>query len=84
MADILFVTWFTYDATGKAWWLTMTAPKTAHTGRSRRSTSPPAARNVSVGEAADLGDAVVVDAAGRPGDRHGGDHGAVDGPHDTR
>ena len=25
-ADILFATWFTYDATGKAWWLSMTAP----------------------------------------------------------
>jgi len=28
-ADIIFATWFTYDATGKAWWLSMTAPKTA-------------------------------------------------------
>ncbi len=27
--DIIFATWFTYDATGKAWWLTMTANKTA-------------------------------------------------------
>jgi len=24
--DIIFATWFTYDVTGKAWWLTMTAP----------------------------------------------------------
>src|SRR5512132_519014 len=24
--DIVFATWFTYDATGKAWWLSMTAP----------------------------------------------------------
>jgi len=24
--DTLFVTWFTYDATGKGWWLEMTAP----------------------------------------------------------
>ncbi len=24
--DIIFATWFTYDATGKAWWLSMTAP----------------------------------------------------------
>jgi hypothetical protein len=23
--DIIFMTWFTYDATGKAWWLSMTA-----------------------------------------------------------
>ena len=27
--DVIFVTWFTYDANGKAWWLTMTATKTA-------------------------------------------------------
>ncbi len=27
--DVIFVTWFTYDLTGKAWWLTMTATKTA-------------------------------------------------------
>ena len=26
--DIIFATWFTYDATGKAWWLSMTANKT--------------------------------------------------------
>ena len=27
--DIIFATWFTYDATGKAWWVAMTANKTA-------------------------------------------------------
>ena len=27
--DAIFATWFTYDATGKAWWLTMTANLTA-------------------------------------------------------
>ncbi len=27
--DTIFATWFTYDASGKAWWLTMTADKTA-------------------------------------------------------
>jgi hypothetical protein len=27
--DIIFATWFTYDATGKGWWLVMTAAKTA-------------------------------------------------------
>ena len=27
--DVIFLTWFTYDAAGKAWWLTMTANKTA-------------------------------------------------------
>jgi hypothetical protein len=26
--NVIFATWFTYDATGKAWWLTMTADKT--------------------------------------------------------
>ena len=27
--DVIFATWFTYDVNGKAWWLTMTANKTA-------------------------------------------------------
>ena len=27
--DVIFATWFTYDAAGKAWWLTMTANKSA-------------------------------------------------------
>ena len=27
--DVIFATWFTYDKLGKAWWLTMTAPKIA-------------------------------------------------------
>jgi hypothetical protein len=27
--DIIFATWFSYDASGKAWWLAMTAEKTA-------------------------------------------------------
>jgi hypothetical protein len=27
--DVIFATWFTYDANGKAWWLSMTANKTA-------------------------------------------------------
>jgi hypothetical protein len=26
--DVIFATWFTYDLTGKAWWLTMSADKT--------------------------------------------------------
>ena len=26
--DVIFATWFTYDANGRAWWLTMTAEKT--------------------------------------------------------
>jgi Ig-like domain from next to BRCA1 gene len=29
--DIIFATWFTYDATGKAWWLSMTASLTSAT-----------------------------------------------------
>jgi hypothetical protein len=27
--DVIFATWFTYDSAGKAWWLTMTANRTA-------------------------------------------------------
>lgn len=27
--DVIFATWFTYDTTGKGWWLVMTAPNTA-------------------------------------------------------
>ena len=27
--DVIFATWFTYDVNGKAWWLSMTANKTA-------------------------------------------------------
>ena len=27
--DVIFATWYTYDATGKAWWLSMTANRTA-------------------------------------------------------
>ncbi len=27
--DVIFATWFTYDAAGRAWWLSMTASKTA-------------------------------------------------------
>jgi hypothetical protein len=27
--DIIFATWFTYDSSGRAWWLSMTAPKIA-------------------------------------------------------
>jgi lysyl endopeptidase len=28
--DVIFATWFTYDLTGKAWWLSMTAGKTGN------------------------------------------------------
>ena len=29
--DVLFATWFTYDSSGRAWWLSMTAQRTADT-----------------------------------------------------
>ncbi len=42
--DTIFATWFTYDATGKAWWLSMTAPLTAYntySGTFYRTNGPP-------------------------------------------
>jgi hypothetical protein len=42
--DIIFATWFTYDLTGKAWWLTMTATLTStgvYTGTLAQQTGPP-------------------------------------------
>jgi hypothetical protein len=42
--DIIFATWFTYDITGKGWWLTMTAPLTStgvYTGTLFKQTGPP-------------------------------------------
>jgi hypothetical protein len=42
--DVIFATWFTYDANGKAWWLSMTAPKTsagAYSGTLYATTGPP-------------------------------------------
>jgi hypothetical protein len=42
--DVIFVTWFTYDLTGRAWWLTMTANKTAdgvYTGTLFETRGPP-------------------------------------------
>ncbi len=42
--DVIFATWFTYDATGKAWWLTMTADKIAeniYRGTLYQATGPP-------------------------------------------
>ncbi len=41
--DVIFATWFTYDLTGKAWWLSMTANKTAegvYTGTLIRTDGP--------------------------------------------
>jgi hypothetical protein len=41
--DIIFASWFTYDATGKGWWLVMTATKTApntYTGTLFQGTGP--------------------------------------------
>ena len=44
-ADIIFATWFTYDAAGKAWWLSMTAPLASggnqFTGTLYETTGPP-------------------------------------------
>ncbi len=42
--DTIFATWFTYDLTGKAWWLSMTAALTAtgtYTGTLLQQTGPP-------------------------------------------
>ena len=42
--DVLFLTWFTYDANGKAWWLSMTANKMAqgvYSGKLYRSNGEP-------------------------------------------
>ena len=42
--DTLFVTWFTYDATGKGWWLSMTATLVsagAYSGTLQQATGPP-------------------------------------------
>jgi hypothetical protein len=42
--DLIFATWFTYDLTGKAWWLTMTAALTStgvYTGALFIETGPP-------------------------------------------
>jgi hypothetical protein len=41
--NTIFASWFTYDHTGKAWWLVMTAPKTGpdvYTGQLFRTTGP--------------------------------------------
>jgi len=41
--DVIFATWFTYDAAGKGWWLVMTAPKTApntYSGTLYKTTGP--------------------------------------------
>src|SRR5712692_3920772 len=41
--DVIFATWFTYDVTGKGWWLTMTAPKmgnNAYSGTLFQATGP--------------------------------------------
>jgi hypothetical protein len=42
--DVIFATWFTYDANGKAWWLSMTANKTtegAYSGTLYRTNGAP-------------------------------------------
>jgi serine protease len=42
--DVIFATWFTYDANGKAWWLSMTANEVApgvYTGQLAQTKGPP-------------------------------------------
>jgi hypothetical protein len=42
--DVIFATWFTYDTTGKAWWLTMTANKVSdgvYSGQLMQTTGAP-------------------------------------------
>jgi probable HAF family extracellular repeat protein len=42
--DVIFATWFTHDATGKAWWLSMTAERTGgntYSGTLYESNGPP-------------------------------------------
>jgi len=42
--DVIFATWFTYDGTGKAWWLSMTASKTSsatYAGALYQTSGPP-------------------------------------------
>jgi hypothetical protein len=42
--DVIFATWFTYDLTGKAWWLAMTANRTGnatYAGTLYQTTGPP-------------------------------------------
>ena len=42
--DVMFATWFTYDLTGKAWWLAMTANRTpggTYAGTLYQTTGPP-------------------------------------------
>jgi hypothetical protein len=42
--DIVFMTWFTYDATGRDWWLIMVGSRTAEgvfSGQLREATGPP-------------------------------------------
>ena len=57
--DMIFATWFTYDLTGKAWWLAMTANKTGAARTPARSIRPAARRSTScrssVGRARDAG-----------------------------
>ena len=43
-SDVIFATWFTYDTSGKAWWLSMTAPRSAtgaYSGTLYANTGPP-------------------------------------------
>jgi hypothetical protein len=64
--DIIFATWFTYDATGKALWLSMTAAKTApgvYSGTLQQTHGPAFSAvpfNPSAVTAADVGNATLT------------------------
>jgi hypothetical protein len=61
--DVIFATWFTYDVTGKAWWLTMTANKTAagaYSGTLVRTSGAPFSAYVPPAMATPVGTATVT------------------------
>ena len=61
--DVIFATWFTYDANGKAWWLTMTAIKTAegvYSGQVVKTTAAPFTAYVAPATATAVGSATIT------------------------
>ena len=61
--DVIFATWFTYDANGKAWWLTMTATKTAdgvYSGQVVQTTGAPFSAYVAPATATAVGSATIT------------------------
>ncbi|MEP6942252.1 MAG: hypothetical protein ABI981_04925 [Betaproteobacteria bacterium] len=66
-ADVIFATWFTYDATGKAWWLTMTANKSAegvYAGAVIQTTGAPFNAYVAPATATTIGNATITFTSG--------------------